>query len=113
MMRITQGWRTVLKRGPVKPERLNKYLGCSQEELGVKLEAQFDDKMSWDNIGEWYIDYRRPMSSFDLRYDEDCRMCFHYSNLRPRWGLEGTRPKEAFDWKTFPRVWDGVSWQPK
>lgn len=41
--------------------------------------------MTWDNLGEWQIDHRKPCVSFDLTDPEQQRACFHYSNLQPLW----------------------------
>lgn len=60
-------------------------LGCSYQELRRHLESKFDERMSWENYGEWHIDHIRPCASFDLLDVEQQRLCFHYSNLQPLW----------------------------
>jgi hypothetical protein len=67
-------------------------LGCTIEELIKHLEAQFKDRMSWENYGfgndKWNIDHIIPCSSFDLTDPEQQKKCFHYTNLQPLWQLD-------------------------
>ena len=87
-----------------------KLLGCSIEYFRQYMEAQFEEGMEWDNLGEWHIDHRRPCSSFDLNKPEEQRMCFHYTNLQPLWAAENIGKSDNFDISTFNRVWDGDKW---
>ena len=64
------------------------YVGCSKDYLKGWLEYQFEDGMSWDNYGEWHIDHVRPCSSFNLSLESEQLVCFHWSNLKPMWGLD-------------------------
>lgn len=66
-------------------------LGYSVTELRSHLEAQFDERMSWDNYGtHWEIDHIKPVVSFRVvdavTCDEVKRLvaeCWQLSNLRP------------------------------
>lgn len=62
-------------------------LGCSIDFFLEYLSKQFDNKMNWDNYGQygWHIDHILPCDSFDLTLEEAQRKCFHYTNLRPLW----------------------------
>jgi len=60
-------------------------LGCSIENYKDYLSDLFTEGMNWDNYGDWHIDHKRPVSSFDLSKDEDVNNCFHYSNTQPLW----------------------------
>lgn len=67
-------------------------VGCSLEFLKSHLEKQFDDKMTWDNYGNfWHIDHVRPIASFDLSLEEEQKKCFNWRNLQPLEGKENIR----------------------
>ena len=67
------------------------YLGCDTQLLKEHIENQWDEKMNWDNYGEWHIDHIKP-----LKYREEgelpsleelTRRC-HYTNLQPLWAVD-------------------------
>jgi len=62
-------------------------VGCSPTELKAHIEALFQPGMSWENYGRggWEIDHIKACAGFDLTDSDQCRACFHYSNLRPLW----------------------------
>lgn len=66
-------------------------LGCSISELKLHLEKQFyshpktNEKMSWENYGEWHIDHIKPLSSFELTDRKQFLEACHYTNLQPLW----------------------------
>jgi|FLOH01.1.fsa_nt_gi hypothetical protein len=73
----------------LKNDRTIEYLGCSIGDYCNYLELKFDDKMNWDNQGNyWHIDHIKPIASFDLNNEEELYKCFHYTN---------TQPMEAFE----------------
>ena len=85
-----------VKRLPTKTREIVKWgarstigplIGCSPAELKAHFEAQFEPGMSWGNYGRggWEIDHIRACAGFDLTDADQCRACFHYSNLRPLW----------------------------
>lgn len=75
------------------------YIGCTPSELRQYLESKFLDGMSWENYGNpsgdhssgWHIDHIIPLSSFDFSVEENIYVAWHYSNLRPLWGLDNLR----------------------
>lgn len=73
-----------------KPMSTLEGLGCTFAELKQKLEAQFQDGMSWENYGRkgWHIDHRKPLALFDLTDPAQFRKACHYSNLQPLWWHE-------------------------
>lgn len=62
-------------------------LGYTVDELKCHLEAQFAKGMSWENYGEWHIDHRLPLASFDYETPEcpDFKRAWSLSNLQPLW----------------------------
>lgn len=74
-----------LLRGSSRSRRLERYLGCSVEQLRRHLESQFVDGMSWANRAEWHIDHIVPVCRFDHLKESEIMACWHYSNLRPLW----------------------------
>ena len=72
-------------------------LGCSISECKHHLESLFQEKMSWDNYGEWHIDHIKPCSSFDLTDPEQQAECFHYTNLQPLWAVDNIKKGDFFE----------------
>lgn len=72
-------------------------LGYTIDELMKHLESLFTDGMNWDNYGEWHVDHKRPISSFNFTSieDEEFKECWRLNNLQPLWGPDnlskGTR----------------------
>ena len=74
-------------------------LGCTIEEFKQHIESQFISDMSWDNHGiykvdgesVWHFDHIIPCSAFNLEDLNQQKKCFHYTNLRPLWGLENIK----------------------
>lgn len=66
-------------------------LGYTVYDLVSHLERQFKDGMSWANYGEWHIDHRRPIASFDLTQSENVRACWALDNLQPLWAVENLK----------------------
>lgn len=82
-----------LKEDGTKTDKLKNILGYTIEELKVHLESQFEDWMTWDNLGltateprqTWQIDHIIPVNTFNI-VDTECeefKKCWALSNLRP------------------------------
>lgn len=73
------------------------YLGCSIQQLRAYIESQFKEGMTWENYGEiWEIDHITPCNSFDLTSEEERKICFHYTNMRPlEWMQNRINQKEV------------------
>ncbi len=61
-------------------------VGCDMETLQDWLEFQFDDNMTWENMGTyWEVDHILPINGFD--FDEtnirEQHICYNWSNLQP------------------------------
>lgn len=72
-------------RGNYKSGSAVRDLGCSIPELKIYLEKQFLDGMNWKNQGEWHIDHKTPLHSFDLTDRNQLLKAVHYLNLQPLW----------------------------
>ena len=103
----------------VKSKRTVEYIGCSHQQLREHLESQFEDGMTWENMGTrpdgtpgWDVDHRRPCKSFDLQNEEARYMCFHWTNLQPMWHEENIRKNAYYDEANFPYKWMGreIGW---
>ena len=63
-------------------------------ELLIKhLESQFENNMNWDNYGEWHVDHKLPITSFNIEEmgDEEFMRCWSLDNLQPMWGNDNIR----------------------
>lgn len=67
------------------PRKTMDVVGCTPQELKIKIELKFEEWMSWDNYGygkgKWVIDHIIPLSSA-TNIEELYKLC-HYSNLQP------------------------------
>lgn len=77
--------KNVLKNG-----KYFEILGYTIEDLINHLESQFKDGLTWDNYGEWHVDHKRPISSFNFTNvdDDEFKQCWSLSNLQPLWGRD-------------------------
>lgn len=69
-------------------DKYKELIGCSPRQLKVYLTLLFREEMTWENYGEWTIDHKKPLSSFDLTDKDQVLLANHYSNLQPLWGFE-------------------------
>jgi hypothetical protein len=84
----------VLKESNVEKNRhYFDILQYTPEELIIHLESQFKDTMSWDNYGEWHVDHKLPITSFNIEEmgDKEFMKCWSLENLQPMWGDENIR----------------------
>lgn len=68
-------------------------LQYTPESLIKHLESQFDNNMNWDNYGEWHVDHKLPITSFNIEEmgDEEFMKCWSLENLQPMWGTDNIR----------------------
>jgi hypothetical protein len=68
-------------------------VGYTLDDLKAHLEKMFLDKMSWDNMGEWHIDHKTPVSFFNFKTAEDVdfKKCWALENLQPMWAIDNLR----------------------
>lgn len=59
-------------------------LDCDRQHLNKWLEYNFVEGIDFSNYGKvWHIDHIIPCSFFDLSNEENQKICFNWSNLRP------------------------------
>jgi len=68
-------------------------VGYNLQDLIIHLESLFRDNMTWQNMGKWHIDHRKPVSSFNFTSyeDKEFKECWSLINLQPLWALENIR----------------------
>jgi len=68
-------------------------LGYTLDELMKHLEGLFVDGMTWENYGEWHVDHKIPMNSFNFisADDEAFQICWSLNNLQPLWAIDNLR----------------------
>ena len=86
----TAVWQCLKERNVNKTNKTFALLGYSIEELMSHLEKQFTEGMTWDNYGEWHVDHKIPMASFNFETTEDreFKLCWCLHNLQPLWGSD-------------------------
>lgn len=93
-----------------KDDSIRNILGYSIQDLEKHLESQFEDWMTWDNLGltakglreTWQIDHIRPVNTFNITdiYCEDFKKCWALENLRPLDSyINASRPWDGSDMK--------------
>jgi hypothetical protein len=93
----TAVWTCLKERNVAKYRSTFALLGYTIEELMKHLESLFTSGMTWNNYGEWHVDHKRPMTSFEFTStdDEGFKECWALSNLQPLWEVDnlskGTR----------------------
>lgn len=65
---------------------IKEILGAELDLIKQHLEDQFQDGMTWENMGEWHIDHIIPLASAKTKEELIC-LC-HYSNLQPLWATD-------------------------
>jgi len=67
--------------------------GFSIAELMTHLDAQFEDGMSWDNLGEWEIAHIAPASDYQFSgsRDQGFKDFWSLNNIKPVWVMGQTR----------------------
>lgn len=68
-------------------------LKYTPEDLIQHLEKQFTGNMTWENYGEWHVDHKKPITSFNFQEmgDDEFMKCWSLDNLQPLWGEENIR----------------------
>ena len=71
-------------------------LGYTISDLVRHIERQFEKGMSWENYGDWHVDHRLPVSSFQFTSvnDSEFHACWALTNLRPIWAKENITKRD-------------------
>lgn len=69
--------------------------GYTTQDLKRHIERQFAPGMTWDKMGEWHIDHRLPLASFDFSSPDDpaFRAAWSLTNLQPLWAEDNIRKR--------------------
>lgn len=79
-----------------KQGMVNKLIGCDKNTLMSWLETNFIGDMTWENQGKlWHIDHVIPCKMFNLEDENQQRICFNWSNMRPLYALENLKKKDT------------------
>lgn len=96
--------------GKEKEKRTIEYAGCTLEHLQCHLERQFDEFMTWKNMGRWHIDHRVPCAAFDSNNPAEAAAMWHFTNLQPMWAADNLRKKDSCPLgakEAYMRAWMG------
>lgn len=63
-------------------------LGCSMQDFRVFIERQFSPGMTWMNYGEWHLDHKIPLITFDLAERTAFLAATNYMNYQPLWAKD-------------------------
>ena len=66
-------------------------IGCSVDELKEHIKNQLNNKMTFENYGEWEIDHIKAITLFDLTNENEIIECFNYKNLQPLWRIDNIK----------------------
>jgi hypothetical protein len=67
-----------------QPTSYIQIVGCGVDWLRSWIEYQFEDGMTWDNLGTyWQIDHILPINGFEMQNPRDRQVCFRWTNLQP------------------------------
>ena len=82
-----------ITRGILKSGWLFKLLGCTLDEFSTHIEAQFEEGMTFDNLGEWEVDHIKALGVFDLTDPDQLATACHYTNTRPLWKKDNRKDR--------------------
>ncbi len=74
-----------------------KYTGCEISFFKKWIENLFQDKMSWENYGEWHLDHVKPCASYDLSDEAQINECFNWKNYQPLWKINNLIKSDKID----------------
>lgn len=79
-------WISIKKMGYEKSSTTSIILECQYDDFKSHIENQFDEKMSWNNYGEWHLDHKTPISWANT--EEEVYELNHYTNFQPLWATD-------------------------
>lgn len=80
------------------------FVGYTLADLMLHLERLFQPGMSWENLKDWEIDHKIPVSTFNFlsANDEDFKRCWDINNIQPLWKKQNLEKGIRLDWKLLP-----------
>ncbi len=79
-------WQIALRRYVLERNKSSQYapyFGLDIEGFRKWIEIQFDEELNWDNFSKaWQFDHIIPITFFDLRKEEELRLCWNFINIR-------------------------------
>lgn len=96
-------------KGRKASETLFNLLGCSIEEFKAHIQRQFQPSMTWENQGEWHLDHIIPCSKFDLTQEDQQKLCFHFSNYQPLWGVDNIKKSNNVNLPLLKKCNDSIA----
>jgi len=74
-------------------------VGYTVNQLKINIENKFITGMSWENMGEWHIDHKIPISAFNFSdvNDIDFKRCWALKNLQPLWAKDNLSKHKKLD----------------
>jgi hypothetical protein len=79
-------WQIALRRYILERNKSSQYapyFGLDIELFRKWIEIQFDEEINWDNFSKaWQFDHIIPVTFFDLRKEEELRLCWNFINIR-------------------------------
>lgn len=78
-----------------KNTHFTKYIGCDRDTLIAHIESQFQEGMSWDNMGKWHLDHKIPLDS--AKTEQELYTLNHYTNLQPLWAIDNIKKGNKID----------------
>jgi hypothetical protein len=88
--------KSMQNRFTTKSKKTIEILGCSFEEFKIYLESKFDDKMNWNNQGNyWSLDHIIPISF--AKTEEEVYRLNHYTNFQPLYWLDNLKKSNKYN----------------
>ena len=91
-------------KGGRKTNKTFAALGYTKENLKTRIESQFTEGMSWDNMHLWHLDHIRPVASFDFDSTD-------HPEFKECWALENLQPLWAKDNLSKGAKWNGINYK--
>jgi len=103
--RISNGIREGLK-GTKNRKKWQVLVGYTLDELKKNIEKQFLLGMTWDNMGDWHIDHKIPISAFNFTKPEDIdfKRCWDLRNLQPMWSKDNLSKNDKIEYPFQPAL---------
>ncbi len=86
MFKEKRKWQIALRRYILNRNKSSEYapyFGIDSENFRKWIALQFTGAQNWDNFSDaWQFDHIVPIGCFDLKNDEDLKLCWNFINIR-------------------------------